>query len=228
MRGHLLDDAIWNALSTRQANWAECTALAKRFPPTVGPLAALASPTPEAYDSLASLFADGEVAGLLLQSAPAPTAVWTLLEDAPVLQMVRDGSPLEQPTHTDYVELHSTAVPEMVALASLTQPGPFASRTHELGRFLGIRREGRLAAMAGIRLCLPGYTEVSGVCTHPDFLGRGYARSLINVLAADLLGKDEGPFLHVRSSNTRAIELYRRLGFQDRATFHFAVMRKAT
>jgi predicted GNAT family acetyltransferase len=75
------------------------------------------------------------------------------------------------------VELGDTDAPEMVALAQLTEPGPFLPRTHTMGHFIGIRIDGRLAAMAGERMRFPGFTEVSGVCTHPDFRGWGLAKT---------------------------------------------------
>ena len=106
--------------------------------------------------------------------------------------------------------------PEMVALATLTKPGPFGRRTHELGTYLGIRCDGKLVAMAGERLKVPGYTEVSAVCTHPDHLGKGYARALMTEIMRGIREGGDIPMLHVRADNARAIELYERLGFRTR------------
>jgi predicted GNAT family acetyltransferase len=114
----------------------------------------------------------------------------------------------------------------MMALTALTKPGPFGNRTHELGTYLGIRREGKLIAMAGERLKIPGYTEVSAVCTHPEHTGHGYARILMAEVMERILGRGETPLLHVREDNVRAIELYQRLGFRLRVLLHFAVLRK--
>jgi predicted GNAT family acetyltransferase len=114
----------------------------------------------------------------------------------------------------------------MMELTALTKPGPFGRRTHELGTYLGIRRDGKLIAMAGERMKIPGYTEVSAVCTHPRHTGHGYARILMTEIMRRILGRGETPFLHVREDNTRAIELYRRLGFSERARLHLAVLRK--
>jgi predicted GNAT family acetyltransferase len=124
-----------------------------------------------------------------------------------------------------FVELSAPESPEMVALAELTRPGPFGRRTHELGRYIGIRHAGALAAMAGEHLRLPGFTEVSAVCTHPEHVGRGYARLLMTELMRCILQRGERPFLHVRNDNTYAIELYRRLGFRERVQLYYAVMR---
>jgi predicted GNAT family acetyltransferase len=127
----------------------------------------------------------------------------------------------------EIAELGLQDSPEMIELTSLTKPGPFGPRTHELGTYLGIRSEGKLVAMAGERLKVPGYTEVSAVCTHPDQTGRGYARILMTEIMGRILGRGETPILHSRGDNTRAIDLYKRLGFRERKSGHFAVLRKA-
>jgi predicted GNAT family acetyltransferase len=113
-----------------------------------------------------------------------------------------------------------------MALTALTKPGPFHKRTHELGSYLGIRRDGKLLAITGERLKVPGYTEVSAVCTHPEHTGHGYARILMVEAMQRILKRGETPVLHVRQDNVRAIELYQRLGFNQRVLLHFAVLRK--
>jgi predicted GNAT family acetyltransferase len=104
-------------------------------------------------------------------------------------------------------------------LVEVTSPGPFRSRAIELGRFLGIREAGRLVAMAGERMWIGDFREISAVCTHPDARGRGYARALMGRVINRMLRAGETPFLHVRSSNARAIDIYRTLGFVRRAEF---------
>ena len=114
---------------------------------------------------------------------------------------------------------------EMIELTALTKPGPFSTRTHELGAYFGIREGSKLVAMAGERLKVPGYTEVSAVCTHPDHNGKGYARVLMIEVMRVIRERGETPFLHVRQDNERAIALYERLGFIKRHWGHFAVIR---
>ena len=114
----------------------------------------------------------------------------------------------------------------MLELTALTKPGPFGSRTHELGTYLGIRCEGQLVAMAGERLKVPGYTEVSAVCTHPEHTGKGYARVLMTEIMRSIGERGETPFLHVRLDNVRAVEIYERLGFRTRGIWHYVVLRK--
>jgi len=128
--------------------------------------------------------------------------------------------------HGDIVQLTDADVPEMLALARLTEPGPFLTRTHTMGAFIGIRIGGRLAAMAGERFRFPGYTEVSGVCTHPDFRGRGLARRLSAAVAAGIEARGERPFLHAWKTNRPAITLYESLGFEMRNEVNVAVLER--
>ncbi len=152
-----------------------------------------------------------------------------LVAGAPLLEMVcENGGGSHGPSQStpEVIELGPQDSPEMMELAALTKPGPFGRRTHELGTYLGIRCEGKLVAMTGERLKVPGYTEVSAVCTHPDHTGKGYARMLMTEIMRGIRDRGETPFLHVRRDNTRAVELYERLGFHTRVMPHFAVLRK--
>ena len=152
--------------------------------------------------------------------------MWTLLELVPMPQMIYTPCKLP-PRATEFIELTAADAPEMLALATLTKPGPFGARTGELGDYIGIRRDGKLAAMAGERLRAPGFTEVSAVCTHPDHLGHGYATGLMVEVMQRILARGETPFLHVRGQNRRAIDLYRRLGYTERHIFQLAILRKS-
>jgi predicted GNAT family acetyltransferase len=143
----------------------------------------------------------------------------------PLVQMVHENRCSVIPP-TEGKELSAADVPEMLALAELTKPGPFGARTVELGTYLGLHCGG-LVAMAGERLRIPGYTEISGVCTHPDHRGHGYASTLISALVGRISDRGEVPFLHVRPENKRAVELYRQHGFAERAEFHLAVLSRS-
>ncbi len=127
----------------------------------------------------------------------------------------------------DIITLTEKDAAEMLALAQLTEPGPFRSRTHEMGHFRGIRIHGRLAAMAGERMRFPGYTEVSAVCTHPDFRGLGLARRLSKAVSAAIQARGDTPFLHAWKSNYPAIALYETLGFKWRSDVNVAVLERA-
>ena len=226
---HPLDNIIWQALTTRQAHFAESFESARRFPREVSPLSGFAGLSDDGYASLAALVNPGASVGVFLSEAYEPRAGWDYIVGAPLLQMVCDNGGFSRSvcnSNQQVVELGTLDSPEMLALTALTKPGPFGTRTHELGLYVGIRDQGRLVAMAGERLKVPGYTEVSAVCTHPDHLGKGYAGILMIEVMKRIRERGETPFLHVRSDNARAIALYERLGFHTRWEGYFAVLRK--
>ena len=226
---HPLDNVIWQALTSRQIHFAEALDQARKFVREVSPLAAFLEPSEVGYASLAALVGHDETVGLFLDHPYEARPGWEFVVGAPLLQMVcENGGAARAPTHPalEITELGSPDSPEMIELTALTKPGPFGSRTHEFGTYLGIRCEGKLVAMAGERLKVPGHTEVSAVCTHPEHLGKGYAGILMTAVMKRIRERGETPFLHVRQDNVRAIEVYKRLGFCERKLGHFAVLRR--
>jgi len=226
---HPLENVIWQALTTRQASFAETAGQARRFPCEVTLLAAFEAPNDAGYESLAGLVGPGSTGAVFLNDPYDSRPGWEYVAGAPLLQMVCENgaapkNSASRPSET--LELSDNDSPEMVELATLTKPGPFGTRTHELGYYVGIRDSGKLVAMAGERLKVPGYTEVSAVCTHPDHLGKGYAARLMTEVMRCIRERGEKPFLHVRGDNARAIALYERLGFRTRWEGHFAVLRR--
>jgi ribosomal protein S18 acetylase RimI-like enzyme len=226
---HALDNVIWQALTTRQSAFAETFDQASRFPREVTSLTAFLEPSPRGYASLAGLLGAGGTATLSLASPYQPQPAWDVIAAFPGLQMVAETGNASS-SGLDHslaiTELAQQDSPEMLELATLTKPGPFGIRTYELGRYVGIRSEGKLIAMAGERLKVPGYTEVSAVCTHPDHTGQGYARLLMMEIMRGIRERGETPFLHVRQDNARAVGLYETLGFRTRMVVHFTVLRK--
>jgi predicted GNAT family acetyltransferase len=221
---HLLDNPVWYALSTEQAYLAQGNALARRFPRDVSPFAALSDQSPAAYQALASVLA-GDAAALALDAKPVLPAGWAIQFNLEMCQMVLEAPIPPQPKQL-FQELTEEDVPAMLALTKLTEPGPFLPRTIELGSYFGIFNAGSLVAMAGERMHLPGFTEVSAVCTHPDFTGRGYGRALMSAVIAGIVNRGETPFLHVRVGNP-AVGLYQKLAFKVRAQLHLAVIKYA-
>lgn len=230
---HVLDNVIWQALTTRDAQFAESHEEARRFIPEVGPLGAFREEGPRGYESLIGLVATSDTVGVFLDESYQSRPGWEFVVGAPLLQMVADNGSSSHGLTTmsehgipELVELATQDSPEMIELTTLTKPGPFGTRTHELGTYLGIRREGKLVAMAGERLKVPGHTEVSAVCTHPEHTGKGYAAILMAEVMRGIRERGETPFLHVREDNVRAVAVYKRLGFRERKLGHFAVLRK--
>lgn len=223
-----LDNVIWYALTTRQTEFAVASDESRRFMPEVTALAALREPTEAAYLSLAGIVPSGQTVIIFLDEPFEAREEWSVIGGTHLLQMVCDnGGPAETfGSIVQIVELGAQDSPEMKELAALTKPGPFGSRTHELGTYLGIRREGKLVAMAGERLKVEGHTEVSAVCTHPEHLGKGYAGVLMGEVMGRIRQRGEIPFLHVRGDNVRAVALYERLGFHIRRRRHYVVLRK--
>jgi predicted GNAT family acetyltransferase len=222
-----LDNVIFHALTTSHAHFAEGNGVARRFHTAIGPLAGMSTATVEGFAALAQLIGPNEPVALFLKEEVEAPSNFKVLRSIPLLQMLHDGSRPAQPKHEHHA-LTPSDVPEMIALARLTEPGPFEQRTIELGGYIGIRRNSnaQLASMAGERLRIPGYTEVSAVCTHPDHLGHGYAASLMTEIIHRMLDRGDVPFLHSRHDNDRAVAIYERLGFRKHAMLHLLVVEK--
>ena len=223
---HPLDRPIWSALTTRQRALAEGGALALRYPAEVAPFADMTDMSPRSFAALGAIMSGSEIAVLFTPDAVTAPAEFEVRLAETGEQMI--GTPAESAiTGVDLVRLGADDVPAMLALTELTKPGPFSARTHELGTFLGIRIDGELVAMAGERMKPADYTEMTAVCVHPSHRGRGYGQLLLGAIARQIVARGEIPFLHVFSSNTSAIALYRRQGMEIRRRLYVTVLRKA-
>jgi predicted GNAT family acetyltransferase len=201
-------------------------ALARRYAADVNLFASACDDTPAALAALADLVRPGERVFVLQVPEIVVPAGLISVKAAKGVQMIATRRFRAGGADEDIVELTDADAAEMLALATLTEPGPFLTRTHTMGTFRGIRIDGRLAAMAGERLRFPGHTEVSGVCTHPDFRGRGLARRLSTTVAAGIESRGELPFLHAWTANRAAIALYESLGFEIRAEVDVKVLER--
>lgn len=220
---HPLDFPIWTALTTRQQTLAQIEGGARRYPPDIAPFAALAAESAQSWDALHALLGAGEPAVLFTPDPVSVPAQFDVVMAATGEQMI--GTPAQTNIETPpLVALGADDVAAMMELVELTKPGPFGPRTHELGRFLGIRIGGRLAAMTGERMAPGNYTEMTAVCVHPDFRGRGYAQVLLAAVSRQILARGEIPFLHVFSDNASAIALYKRQGMTIRRQLHVTVL----
>jgi ribosomal protein S18 acetylase RimI-like enzyme len=219
----LLNNPIWHALSTDQSYLAQSNHLAKRFPREIAPFGAMETQSPAEYEALAQILS-GDTAALFLDSKPVLPADWSMLISGDMYQMAIDAPPPTKPNQV-ISKLTQANVPEMLALTRLTEPGPFLPRTIDLGSYYGIHDSGSLVAMAGERLRLTGFTEVSAVCTHPHFRGRGYGNALMSMVISGIMNCGETPFLHVKTDNP-AVALYKKLGFEIRAQLYLAVIQQ--
>lgn len=223
---HPLDRPVWNSLTGSHAHFAIGMGDALRYQPAVHFFAAVADARPAGMAALARLLPAGGTLGLVEATADDPPPGTRIRSRAAIDQMVLTtlttaGAPAQ------FDDLRDTDAPDMLALATLTAPGPFFAETHRMGAFIGIRRAGQLAAMAGERSRPPGFTEVSAVCTHPDHRGQGYARALMQIVITRILARGEHAFLHVYASNTGAIALYEALGFRFRREMIYTIIEAA-
>ncbi|GHH72750.1 hypothetical protein GCM10018793_10270 [Streptomyces sulfonofaciens] len=218
-RPHPLDNPAHGALTGAHAHFAERRGRVLRYQVDVSTWLALPDdPGPRDWADLAALAGPGADVALPGVRAPLPPD-WQVTSTVPGVQLVDDG--VEAAPDEEARRLTVADVPRMLDLVARTEPGPFRRRTIELGTYLGIHRQGRLVAMAGERLHPPGWTEISAVCTDPDFRGQGLATRLIRAVAAGIRDRGETPFLHTGAHNATALRLYESLGFRLRRTTVF-------
>lgn len=175
------------------------------------------------FNDLRNLFEIDELTAII-GKLPDDLAGWETEDYFYIPQMICEN--LKPVPHVEAIRLTEDDVPDMLALIAITQPGPFLSRTVELGGYLGIRMNGLLVAMAGERMHLPGFCEVSAVCTHPDYRGRGFGGALTTMVAENIITRGELPFLHVAPANENARTLYEKLGFHLRAEPQLSILKR--
>lgn len=215
LAGHPLDRPVWNALTSRWAPIAEGDARAWRLGRDYGLFGAAADRSAESLAALAALVPeDGEL--WLVERRddwPAPPGT-ACIRKAAIVQMVWETLTPAEGGAPAFVDLTEDDAPAMYELAMLTRPGPYVAHTNRLGGFIGVKEDGRLVAMAGERMKMPGLSEISAVCTHPDHRGRGHAAALMRVVGARMLTRGETPWLTAYADNAGAIALYEKLGFR--------------
>lgn len=220
---NVLDDVVRASLTGAHARFAQRRGRAMRYDPRVAPFFALEDDRdPAAWDDAAALLGPGEP--LALASFSQFPEGWTPVFRGEGVQMT--GARVDAQPDAEAVVLGPADVPQIMDLIARTEPGPFLPRTIELGTYLGIRRDGVLAAMAGERLRVPGWTEISAVCTDPAYRGQGLASRLVKAVAAGIEGRGETPFLHTSAGNTNAIRLYEGMDFQLRRAISFRLVRQ--
>jgi ribosomal protein S18 acetylase RimI-like enzyme len=217
-----LDNPFWSSLRSCHRHLALGSGGVSRFPPQYAPFLGVEDASRDSGAELDALVAAGETV-LALGSIPAAPAGWKLERFPDLAQMVCEA-PLVEVDGPEIILLDARHRADVLALTALVYPHYFRERTMELGRYFGIYQAGRLAAMIGERLGAEGAREMSAICTHPDFLGRGYARRLTAMLTNRNLSEGQLPYLHVAYSNGRALQLYRQMGYRKRADLPFAAL----
>jgi ribosomal protein S18 acetylase RimI-like enzyme len=221
---HVLDNPLWYSLTNRHEHLATGMSLAKRYPAEVSLGIGLANHSDAAFVELAQIVAPGEVVALAETNPPDDLPGWQIHEVILADQFVCQRDTAEPFAANNIIELTAADVPDMLRLIDVARPGPFLPRSHEMGRFFGIRQKGELVAMAGERMCPLGYCEISTVCTHPDWQGKGFARRLCSLLIHDNWQKGIIPFLHMNPANTVAMSLYESLHFTKRAVLKILII----
>ena len=220
-----LDNPFWSSLCSRHRQIAQRVGDVARYPPEFAPFLGVANADADVSEVLESLVAPGESV-YLLGVVPRLPHAWRLEAFRPLAQMTC-MAPIPVIDGPDVIELSEAHRADVLALTALVYPHYFRERTMDMGCYFGIYQDGRLAAMVGERLGMDTLQEISAVCTHPDFIGRGYARRLTAILSNDNLERGRTPFLHVSYENQRALRLYIQMGYAHRPDIGFWSLRRA-
>ncbi len=225
---HLLNNPVYNALISGDQHLSFGTQKAKFFDEMVSPFAGFEDGYSKGFDDLYDVLPpERHILYATPLNIPQPGG-WQLLQKGKGLQMVLAQGYTSKPVSVSPVLLQEQHIEQMMELADLTKPGPFGQRTIDFGHYYGIFVNEQLVAMAGQRLHVGSFTEISAVCTHPDHLGKGYAFALVQHQIGLIYQQGQTPFLHVRKDNLRAIELYQRMGFRVRSLMNFYFMKRRT
>jgi ribosomal protein S18 acetylase RimI-like enzyme len=222
---HLLDNPIFNALATGNSNLAYGNAQVKHFDAEVAIFVGLQENTAANFQLLYDAWPQAAPAIFVATYEVTDPASWTLAQSIPGLQMVYEGE-TKFVDESNLVVLTEEHAAQMVALATLTNPGPFFSKTIAFGHYRGVFNGDKLVAMAGQRLNPLPYAEISAVCTHPDHTGKGHANQLLQFQINRIKAEGNIPFLHVKGDNERAIKIYEKMGFKTRSQVYFHILKK--
>lgn len=223
---HPLDNPIWNALNTGSHTLSFGTDRVRLVNREMGFFAGLPAYQKENLDELNDYLEAGQRVILFPPDHLPPDEKWKVHNDRELLQLVceRDFSTVEpQP---EILPLDESHVAEMLALTQLTKPGPFLNKTIDFGDYFGFFSDGKLVSMAGSRLSPSPYTEVSAVCTHPDFAGQGISKKVMPHVLQAIQQRGKIPFLHLYPDNIPALRLYTSLGFVSRAMLRVYLLEK--
>jgi ribosomal protein S18 acetylase RimI-like enzyme len=223
---HILDNPVWEALSTEDARLNCGNDAVRYFAEDVSPFVGMKHWDDHDLAILEKELPSDRSFSVMIADQVRIPACFEIVFTTPLYQMVCTRFQPIFDSSLSMRQLGDADVPAMLELTSLTKPGPFLQHTIDFGNYVGIYQNGELLAMAGERLHVNGYTEMSAVCTHPAHLGKGYASHLMSHACETVIQQGNIPFLHVKQDNTRAIAKYEHLGFSIRSAFYFAVIRR--
>jgi predicted GNAT family acetyltransferase len=221
-----LENPIWHAMISGNSNFAKGNNGVRYFPSEISPFAGLQAFTAENFKLLAQILPDSNPRATFTTVEVNPPAPWHVTGRMQILQMVHDKRTVDDATDPEIFRLDEQYIPEMMALTTLTNPGPFNHGTIDFGNYHGIFKDGKLVSMAGLRLRPYDFTEISAVCTHPDYGGHGYARRLLMHMIRLILTFSQTPILHVKTENRIAIKLYESVGFATNRDLHVLLFKK--
>ena len=218
---------MWTALTTVQAGFARGGSLARRYRPEFARFAGVPVLNDTGLRALAADLPTDEVVALVADHDFDPGPLFEVVDRKNLVQMVGAVTG-EVRSPERFRPLGEADVPRMTALVQLTEPGPWYARTPELGRFIGFEADGQLVAMVGERMRVPGFTEISAVCCHPDWRGRGLPTDMMRLASQGIVARGETPFLHVLAENASAIALYEKLGLRKRQQNRLTILRRTS
>lgn len=225
--GHILDNPIWNALITGNKNMARGQDNVRHFSDDVAPFVGMKTANSDDFKLLDEMIPAGRIVVTATATAIAIPEQWKILQKMLVLQMIYTPTEMPRPITHQIIPLEDKDVPAMLELTALTAPGPFLKRTIEFGNYHGIfDDQHQLVAMAGQRMAIGNYIEISAVCTHPDHSGKGYASALMLYLIQLIQAQSCIPMLHVKTENLNAVRVYEKLGFTVRNELYFNAFQK--
>jgi ribosomal protein S18 acetylase RimI-like enzyme len=221
-----LDNPAWYALCSGNKNLSNGNEHVKFFDKEVSPFMATRDNGEEYFQMLYNLIPHNAPVIFISPKEMEFPSVWNIRRLIRGIQMIYEGHQIDEEPAAEIIPLNNNHVDQMLGLTKLTDPGPFGPRTIEFGHYYGIMDQNKLVAMAGQRLHVYDFTEISAVCTHPDFTGKGYAKDLLRHQINRMQRASFTPYLHVRSDNHRAIKVYESLNFKTRKEILFYVLQK--
>jgi ribosomal protein S18 acetylase RimI-like enzyme len=223
---HFLHNAVYHALLSGDKQLSFGNDKVKFFNEEVSPFAGFEHDYTKGFADLHELLPAGRKILYANPSVITQPAGWQIQHEIKGLQFIYEGNSVIKTKFPNVIPLTTIHVEQMVQLAALTKPGPFGTGTINFGAYFGIFDNEKLVAMTGQRLHVNNYTEISAVCTHPDYVGKGYAYTLLQHQLQLIQQHNQHPFLHVREDNQRAIAIYERLGFTISRPMNFYFMKR--